>query len=87
MALTVTDALRIDSDLYLETKLKGPQRHKFAYGKTQLIHAEDSLNTIGSVDSREHKLQYPTRTPMRRPTVPARSKTANRIGKTNGTNP
>ena len=31
MALAVTDALRIDSDLYFETKLKDPQWHKFAY--------------------------------------------------------
>ena len=45
MALAVTDALRIDSDLYFETKLRGPQRHKFAYEKTQLNHAEDSLST------------------------------------------
>ena len=63
MALAVTDAVRIDSDLYFETKLKDPQWHKFAYREPQLNHAEDSLSTIDSVDSRDRKLQYPTRTP------------------------
>ena len=87
MALAITDALRIDLDLYFETKLIDPQWHKFENGETQLNHAEDSFSKIGSVDSREHKLQYPTRTPMRGPTIPAQSKTANRIGKPNGTNP
>ena len=87
MALAATDALRIDLDLYFETKLKDPQWHKFAYGETQLNHAEDSLSTIGSVDSRERKLQYPTRTPMRRRVASVRYKSAKRIEKPNGADP
>ena len=87
MALAVTDALRINPDLYFETILKDPQWHKFAYGETQLNHAEDSFSTIGSVDSRERKLQHPNGNPMGRLVAAVRSKSAKRIEKANGANP
>ena len=54
---------------------------------TQLNHAKNSLSTIGSVDSRERKLQHPNGNPMGRLVAAVRSKSAKRIEEANGANP